>query len=165
MRSITLAVLFASAVLSGVAAGQAKDSRAPNVSPREPYRVPPSIFESGPPAAAPKRVKQPVADAPAPAVKIETAASSDPSPVPTVDRPSTPELPLKDITPEEFASIKVGAAEKDLAAVLGPAESRVTIPDDDGHLRSYCQYWSKGKLVGTILVDNGRVIAVEPRNH
>ena len=164
MRSITLSVLFGSAVLSGVAAGQAKDSRAPNVSQHEPYRVPPSIFESGPPAAAPKRVKQPVADPPAPTVKIETAVPSDHSPVPTVERPSTPELPLKDISPEEFASIKVGTAEKDLAAVLGPAESRVSIPDDDGHLRVTCQYWSKGRLLGTILVDNGRVIAVEARN-
>ncbi len=73
-----------------------------------------------------------------------------------------PEPPRKEPTLEEFAAIQVGATEKELFTALGQPESKVTIPDD-GHLLEICQYWSKGKQLGTVRVDNGQVVNVESR--
>lgn len=72
--------------------------------------------------------------------------------------------PVKEATLEEFASIKAGTSDKDMVALLGPPSSRVSVPDDDGHLRESCQYWAKGKPIGTIRLDNGQVVSVEVRN-
>lgn len=81
--------------------------------------------------------------------------------VATVSRPVMQGPPMKDVTPEEFASIKVGDTSKEMIAVLGAPASRVIIPDDDGHLRETCQYWSRGKELGVIRLDNGQVAKVE----
>ncbi len=69
----------------------------------------------------------------------------------------------KEPTAEELAGIKVGATKKDLLAALGTPASRVTIPDE-GHLLEICQYWAKGKPIGTVRLDNGQVVTVEPRS-
>jgi hypothetical protein len=66
-------------------------------------------------------------------------------------------------TIEEIASIKIGTTAEVLVAVLGQPSSRVSIPDDDGHLRESCQYWANGRQLGTIRLDNGQVVAVETR--
>lgn len=66
-------------------------------------------------------------------------------------------------TAEEVASIQVGTSESDLMAALGQPAARVTIPDDDGHLREICQYWANGRALGTIRLDNGQVVTVEAR--
>ena len=47
------------------------------------------------------------------------------------------------------------------AQALGAPESTVSIPGDDGHLLEICQYWAKGEPVGTIRLDNGRVVSVQ----
>jgi hypothetical protein len=73
-----------------------------------------------------------------------------------------PELPRKEPTAEELASIQVGATEKELLAALGQPESKVTIPDD-GHLLEICQYWSKGQQLGTVRLDNGQVVNIQSR--
>jgi hypothetical protein len=73
-----------------------------------------------------------------------------------------PEPIRKEPTPEEFAAIQVGASELDMVKALGQPESKVTIPDD-GHLVQICQYWSKGKQLGTFRLDNGQVVNVESR--
>jgi len=78
--------------------------------------------------------------------------------------PAIPEPVVKVPTPEEFASVKAGSSDKDMIALLGPPASRLTIPDDDGHLRETCQYWANGKPLGTIRLDNGQVVTVEVRN-
>ena len=70
---------------------------------------------------------------------------------------------VKEPSVEEIAAIKVGATSHELEATLGPPESRVSIPDDDGHLLEICQYWSKGQALGTIRLDNGRVVSVQTR--
>lgn len=62
-------------------------------------------------------------------------------------------------TAEDFASVQVGASEQDVIGKLGQPESKVTIPDD-GHLVQICQYWSKGKQLGTVRLDNGQVVSV-----
>lgn len=74
-----------------------------------------------------------------------------------------PEPPRKEPTQEQLASVKVGATASEVLSVLGPPESRVTIPDD-GHLLEICQYWAKGKQLGTIRLDNGQVITVETKS-
>jgi hypothetical protein len=72
------------------------------------------------------------------------------------------EPPRKEPTAEDFATIQVGASEAQVASALGQPESKVTIPDD-GHMVQICQYWSKGKQLGTVRLDNGQVVNVESR--
>lgn len=68
----------------------------------------------------------------------------------------------KEPTAEDFAAVQVGASEEQVVSALGQPESTVTIPDD-GHLVQICQYWSKGKQLGTVRLDNGQVVNVESR--
>jgi hypothetical protein len=84
----------------------------------------------------------------------EYASITPPAPVATYI-----EQPRKEPTAEELASIKVGASEQELVTTLGQPESKVTIPDD-GHLVQICQYWSRGKQLGTVRLDNGQVVNV-----
>jgi hypothetical protein len=88
----------------------------------------------------------PLASAPITPVVVEPV-------VPVVKEPSV----------EEIAAVKVGATSHELEAALGAPESRVSIPDDDGHLLEICQYWSKGQPLGTVRLDNGRVVSVQTR--
>ncbi len=70
-----------------------------------------------------------------------------------------PEPARPEPTAEEFATVQVGASEQDVIGKLGQPESKVTIPDD-GHLVQICQYWAKGKQLGTVRLDNGQVVSV-----
>ena len=72
---------------------------------------------------------------------------------------------VKEPSVDEIAAIQVGASAHDLEAALGAPESRVSIPDDDGHLVEICQYWAKGQPLGTVRLDNGRVISVQTRGY
>jgi hypothetical protein len=83
---------------------------------------------------------------------------------PVIAQPVALVAAIKEPSVEELASIKEGASEKEMIAVLGQPGSRVTVPDDDGHLRETCQYWSKGQQIGTIRLDNGQVVTVQARN-
>ena len=81
-----------------------------------------------------------------------------------VTAPSPVARPLVKVpTVEEIASIKVGTTAEELFAALGQPASRLSIPDDDGHLRETCQYWANGRQLGTIRLDNGQVASVETR--
>jgi hypothetical protein len=71
---------------------------------------------------------------------------------------------VKEPTAADIAKIQVGATAGELHASLGTPESTVSIPDDDGHLVEICQYWAKGEPVGTIRLDNGRVVSVRTGN-
>ncbi len=72
--------------------------------------------------------------------------------------------PVKEPSAQDLASIQVGATTSELHAALGTPESKVTIPDDDGHLLEICQYWAKGEPVGTVRLNNGRVVSVQLSN-
>jgi hypothetical protein len=85
------------------------------------------------------------------------APINPPAPVEIIQPP-----PRREPTAEELASIHVGASEQELVSALGQPESKVTIPDD-GHLVEICQYWSNGKQLGTVRLDNGQVVNVESR--
>ncbi len=79
--------------------------------------------------------------------------------------PVVPEPVVKEPSVDEIAAIQVGASARDLESALGPPESRVSIPDDDGHLVEICQYWAKGQPLGTVRLDNGRVVSVQTRGY
>ncbi len=84
--------------------------------------------------------------------------------VPTpVVAPAVVAEPVKEPSLEEVASVKLGTNERDLFAALGLPESRVIVPDDDGHMRESCQYWARGRQLGTIRLDNGQVVRVDVR--
>ena len=95
----------------------------------------------------------------------ETAAALiHAAPVPPVTAPIPIVQPIVKVpTVEEIANIKVGTTEDQLLAALGQPASRLSIPDDDGHLRETCQYWANGRQIGTIRLDNGQVVTVETR--
>ncbi len=84
----------------------------------------------------------------------------------TAIAPVVPEpVVVKEPSVDEIAAIQVGASSHDLEVALGAPESRVSIPDDDGHLLEICQYWAKGQPLGTVRLDNGRVISVQTRGY
>jgi hypothetical protein len=83
---------------------------------------------------------------------------------PIIAEPIIAEPIRKEPTVEEVARIKVGATASELSTVLGAPESKVSIPGDDGHLLEICQYWAKGEPVGTVRLDNGRVVSVQANN-
>ena len=98
--------------------------------------------------------------------------STPPTPTPPAPPPVSalptvqavpPGPPQKNLTGEEFRLIRVGSTVKEVLAVLGPPSSRVVVPDDDGHLRESLQYWVKGAPMGTVRLDNGRVVQIETR--
>ncbi|MGA2877862.1 MAG: hypothetical protein ABSG13_02825 [Bryobacteraceae bacterium] len=71
---------------------------------------------------------------------------------------------FKEPNAQDLANIRVGASASEMRALLGVPESKVSIPDDDGHLLEICQYWAKGEQLGTIRLDNGRVVSVQVNN-
>jgi hypothetical protein len=75
-----------------------------------------------------------------------------------------PVVVVKEPSAQDVAGIQVGATASDLRAALGAPESVVSIPGDDGHLLEICQYWAKGEPVGTVRLDNGRVVSVQANN-
>jgi hypothetical protein len=86
------------------------------------------------------------------------------APITSVLEPVNAVPVAKEPSAQDLASIHVGATTSELHAALGTPESKVTIPDDDGHLLEICQYWAKGEPVGTVRLDNGRVVSVQLSN-
>jgi hypothetical protein len=68
---------------------------------------------------------------------------------------------VKEPTVQQLDGIKVGTPGSELRSMLGTPESTVSIPDDDGHLRETLQYWANGEQIGTVRLDNGRVVSVQ----
>jgi hypothetical protein len=127
-----------------------------------------ALFENGPirPNALAEAhrnaaLRKPTAGETAPAPPASPAPPAPP-PLPTVQA-VPPGPPQKNLTGEEFALIRVGSTEKEVLAVLGPPSSQVVVPDDDGHLRESLQYWVKGSPMGTVRLDNGRVVQIETK--
>jgi hypothetical protein len=93
------------------------------------------------------------------------APSAAANPLPAPITPLVVEPVVKEPSVEEIAAVKVGATSHELEAALGAPESRVSIPDDDGHLLEICQYWAKGQPLGTVRLDNGHVVSVQTRSN
>lgn len=66
---------------------------------------------------------------------VTAAALSRPMDVTAIAQPV-----VKVLTVQDIASIKVATTEDELLAALGQPSSRLSIPDDDGHLRQTCHY-------------------------
>lgn len=96
--------------------------------------------------------------------RVVEAEAVTSAPITPVIAPVVAEVVIKEPTVEDVAGIKVGATARELRAALGAPESRVSIPGDDGHLLEICQYWAKGEPLGTIRLDNGRVVSVQTQN-
>ena len=129
----------------------------------------------------PPRVETPVPVPPAPAADFGSSSGPASEPAPArhggfSKRPSVAQVapiaepallpipePVKEPTAEELGSIQVGATEQQVFTTLGQPESKVVIPDDE-HLIEICQYWAKGKQLGTVRLDNGQVVSIEVRN-
>jgi len=95
----------------------------------------------------------------------DASASAQKAPAPVIPTVQAvpPGPPQKNLTGEEFRQLHVGSTAKDVLTVLGPPASRVVVPDDDGHLLETLQYWSKGAPLGTVRLDNGRVVQIETK--
>ena len=100
----------------------------------------------------------------------DSAPATTPPPPPPAPTPVLPTVqavppgpPQKNLTGDEFGLIRVGSTEKEVLAVLGPPSSQVVVPDDDGHLRETFQYWVKGSPMGTVRLDNSRVVQIETK--
>jgi len=95
----------------------------------------------------------------------QAAAEAQLAPIaPPVAEPVAAPPPAKELSAADFSGLAVGSSEKDMLAALGTPESRVSIPDDDGHLRETCQFWAQGRPLGTVRLDNGQVVQVIVRN-
>ena len=88
-----------------------------------------------------------------------------PEPVTAEPAPIVIQAPVfKEPTAQDIANIHVGVTSSELHALFGAPESKVSIPEDDGHLLEICQYWAKGEQVGTVRLENGRVVSVQANN-
>jgi len=112
---------------------------------------------------APAQPRSRVARKPLPQDETAAALTHPLAVTPITTAPPIAQPIIKVPTVQDIASIKVGTTAEDLVTALGQPSSRVTIPDDDGHLRETCQYWANGQQLGTIRLDNGQVVTVETR--
>jgi hypothetical protein len=91
-------------------------------------------------------------------------APPQPPATPIVAEPVVTAPVIKEPSAQDVAGIRVGATSSELRETLGTPESTVSIPAEDGHLLEIRQYWAKGEPVGTVRLDNGRVVGVRPNN-
>jgi hypothetical protein len=122
------------------------------------------LFENGPAPKNPSVAREalsPHARETEKAPSPSPAAPPPPAPVIPTVQAVPPGPPQKNLTGEEFKLIHTGSTVKEVLAVLGPPSSRVVVPDDDGHLRETLQYWVKGSPMGTVRLDDGRVVQIE----
>jgi len=91
-------------------------------------------------------------------------APPQPPATPIVAEPVVAAPVIKEPSAQDVAGIRVGATSSELRETLGAPESTVSIPAEDGHLLEIRQYWAKGEPVGTVRLDNGRVVSVRPNN-
>lgn len=161
---ISIALLGSSLSMHSAAAQSATEQPTPGTTRSKPtesrQQHDDSLFENGP--AVRKR-------------RAEIAPPTDTSPNPTPAPPSAPPPvqalptvqavppgpPQKNLTGEEFKFIRIGSTAREVLQTLGPPSSRLVVPDDDGHLRETFQYWVKGAPMGTVRLDNGRVVQIE----
>jgi hypothetical protein len=91
-------------------------------------------------------------------------APPQPPATPVVAEPVVITPVIKEPSAQDVAGIRVGTTSSELRETLGTPESTVSIPAEDGHLLEIRQYWAKGEPVGTVRLDNGRVVGVRPNN-
>lgn len=95
------------------------------------------------------------------AARREREAIEAEAPIQTPAEPLVTQPVVREPTPQELDSVRVGTSSSELRSMLGTPESMVSIPDDDGHLRETLQYWANGEQIGTVHLDNGHVVSVQ----
>jgi hypothetical protein len=180
MRPVMLAALLGTSL--SMNAAQAQDASQPQPVKHTSTSATDALTENGPerPHALAEARREESRRAAEQGVAGDSAPAAKGAPAPTAPAaiataPSAPVFPLvqavppgppqKDLTGAEFALIRVGSTEKKVLEVLGPPSSRVVVPDDDGHLRESLQYWVKGSPMGTVRMDNGRVVQIETKRN
>jgi hypothetical protein len=168
MRSVVLAALLGAAwFLSPAMAQSSEDSRPSKSHKGRTPTAADSLIENGPERPhALEEVRREAEERKAKVEKpVESSSTSAPPPPPVVPTVQAvpPGPPQKNLTGDEFRAIRVGSTAKEVLAVLGPPASRVVVPDDDGHTRETLQYWVHGAPMGTVRLDNGRVVQIETR--
>jgi hypothetical protein len=163
MRTTVPVALLASVLSANFAVAQSTPAQSKGAETRSGHNG--WLFENGP------TPKNPPVIHPAKSNRTPAEAATEPDSKPVPPPPPAPAIatvqavppgpPQKDLTGAEFSLIHVGSAEKEVLTALGPPSSRVVIPDDDGHLRETMQYWVKGSPMGTVRLDNGRVVQIE----
>lgn len=168
MRPVTLVALLGTTLSVNLAEAQISRqdaaSGAPGATSRY-HRRKLNFFEDGPRALVEERreeaLRKPKAEAAGESKPAMPLTPPTPAPaLPTVQA-VPPGPPQKNLTGQEFSLIHLGSTDRQILEVLGPPSSRVVIPDDDGHLRETFQYWVHGEPMGTVRLDNGRVIQIE----
>jgi hypothetical protein len=71
------------------------------------------------------------------------------------------EAPAKEPNLADFENVKTGAPGAEVLAALGAPAARITIPEQ-GRLLEIFRYSARGQLLGTIRLENGQVVSVEP---
>jgi hypothetical protein len=61
---------------------------------------------------------------------------------------------------EDFAKIKDGSSRREVLAALGTPSSHVTIPEE-GHLIEQMSYQYERRYIGSVRIDNGRVVEIK----
>jgi hypothetical protein len=170
MRRVVFVALLVGSLLNGLAEAQSTEQGATEPKPAPPpprHTSNPALFENGPPSKNASRGGSSRHTPEAESAPEPVPATPPPPPVapamPTVQA-APPGPPQKNLTGDEFRQIHVGSSAKEVLAALGPPSSRVVVPDDDGHLRESLQYWAKGAPMGTVRLDNGRVVQIETRS-
>jgi hypothetical protein len=167
MRPVFVAAFLGAALTVNVVSAQDGESQAPKK--KHTPTAMDSLFENGP--ARPHALEDSKREAAARKAEQDKAPDAAPAkPAPTEAAPMVPTVqaapagpPQKNLTGEEFRLIHVGSSQKEVLTVLGPASSRVVVPDDDGHLRETLEYWVKGNPAATVRLDNGRVVEIETK--
>jgi len=65
---------------------------------------------------------------------------------------------------EDFAKIKDGSSRQEVLAALGTPSSHVTIPEE-GHLIEQMSYQYQRCYIGSVRLDNGRVVEIKSAPH
>ena len=170
MRPVLVVALLGTAMsVTIVEAQSSPESNAKVHKKQRPSTAMDALFENGPerPHALEEAAREAAERKGKEQKSADSAASTESAPVarpviPTVEA-VPPGPPQKKLTGGEFKLIHMGSPVKEVLNVLGPPSSRMVVPDDDGHLRETLEYWMNGAPLGTVRLDNGRVIEIETK--
>ena len=94
---------------------------------------------------------------------VRRAVPPAPSPEPIVYLTPVVAPPPKEPALQDLLNVQIGSKEQDCIAALGAPSSRISIPEE-GHMTELLRFTAKGRLLGTIRLDNGQVVNVQAVN-
>ena len=174
MRRVFLMTMLGGALwISGAAGQDSADGReADRHHKNRPTTAADALFENGPDRphalaevqAHEAEIRAEAAKTPSKESQSNPATPPPPPPAPVIPvQAQPPGPPQKNLTGQEFQSVHMGATLREVLNLLGPASSRIVVPDEDGHLLETLQYWVNGIPAATIRLDNGRVVEIRSK--